>query len=277
MGGGTEWKQPPVVRIMHPDGGSTDVFVHAISKASPVVRSMLDPPKKKLEMNITQEGLEVVGEWLLRGMLDKRCTQASSMADLHRLCKAHEAGDFLELESSFLDKVLNCIVDCLSEADYLKISDIQHITHALMKIFKEGSGGWYFLCDWLMMGSMARAEHEVGFGKAITRLIQRASGDIYPLSHCRRLREQNECLHEELPWVNRRWQYYLQEPEWWCEGQSTTQMPGCPSSEHGEMSDDAEMGKNFEESENGEDSEESDNSNEWEDSQDGEDGVLSGR
>ncbi|KAK5719764.1 hypothetical protein LTR17_015135 [Elasticomyces elasticus] len=198
MGGGTEWKRPPVVRIMHPNGGSTDVFVHAISKASPVVRSMLDPPKKELKMNITQEGLEVVCEWLLRGVLHKRCRQASSIANLHRLCKAYEAGDTLEVGSGFLDKVLDCIIECVTEADYLKISDIQHIAHALMKIFKEGTSGRRFLCDWLIVGSMERAEHEIGFSTAIARLIQRADGDIFPLSYCRRLRVPSRGRNKEL-------------------------------------------------------------------------------
>ncbi|KAK3625723.1 hypothetical protein LTR56_020227 [Elasticomyces elasticus] len=217
MGGGVQWKQPLAIRILHPNGGLTMVFVHAITKASPVVRGMLEPPKQELRLNVPQEGFEVLSEWLLRGVLDKRCTQAGTMADLHRLCKAYEAGVILEVESGFLDKVLDCIIDCVAEADHLTISDIQHIAHALIKTFEEESGGQQFLRAWLILGNMERAKHEVGFGKAIARLIQRASGDIFPLSYCRRLRETSRDRNEELSWVVDRCDYHLHGPEEGCE------------------------------------------------------------
>ncbi|KAK5722326.1 hypothetical protein LTR15_005555 [Elasticomyces elasticus] len=115
MGGGVQWKQEPsqVLRVVTPRG-SLEINVETICNASRVISEMLDPPRTELKINISSEGFGVLAHWLECGELDERCTKAGTTAGLRRLCKAYTTGQVLEIESRFLDKVLDCIILCVT-------------------------------------------------------------------------------------------------------------------------------------------------------------------
>ncbi|KAK5674225.1 hypothetical protein LTS10_013062 [Elasticomyces elasticus] len=302
MGGGTQWKQEPSqnLRVVTPNG-SLNINVHTIGNASRVIREMLDPPKTEVNINLSSEGFGVLAHWLRCGELDKCCTEAGTMVDLKRLCKAYTTGQVLEIESRFLDKVLDCIIDCVTEADRLTIFDIETITRYLMRTFKEETGGRRFLRAWLIMGHMGMAQHEVGFSPEIARLLQRASGDIWPLSYYKVLREHSEKKEQELPWVLYRCHYHLHGPETRCSETSGMERAGTSSSEDGETSEVdgvnefGEISEASEENEDGEmyevdgvnasdevseasyESQESEESGDGEESVDGEDSGINDR
>ncbi|KAK4890385.1 hypothetical protein LTR27_010913 [Elasticomyces elasticus] len=273
MGGGTQWKQPSAQQILRITcaNGSTDMNYHTMCEASAPIRKMLDPPTSELMLDLSHEGLGVLGHWLTHGELDGRCIKAGTLADLKRLCKAYQTGQMLEVEAKFLDKVLDCVIDCVTEADHLTISDIESIARYLMRTFKEETGGRRFLRAWLIMGHMELARDELGYASKIARLTQRASGDILPVSYYKSLREHSSNTSQELPWELYRCHYHLHGPETRCFGMSSMDWGESSSSENGEMSEVDQVDEFGEMSEVGEESEEG------EESGDGEDSGLSDR
>ncbi|KAK5739792.1 hypothetical protein LTR17_005078 [Elasticomyces elasticus] len=261
MGGGVQWKQPPgqLLTLVTPRG-SLEINVETICNASRVISEMLDPPRTELKINISSEGFGVLAHWLECGELGELCTKADTTAGLKRLCKAYMTGQMLEIESRFLDKVLDCIIDCVTETDNLTISDIECIAKYLMRTFAEETGGRRFLRAWLILGSMERAEHEVEFASKIARLIQRASGDVCSLAYYKSLREYIDMTERELPWVLSHCYYHLHRPEDPCSQTSSMDWGGSVSSEDSEMSEVDELNAFGEMIEGTEDSEESEDS-----------------